>query len=108
MKKKHLFLYTMFMLVLMSAFALAEEGIVPMTGTSAWGAILMKWAMNLGWIITASIGFGVGTGIAIKMFDLISVDINEWEEVKKGNMGVVAILVSIIVMVGIIVVVSIR
>ncbi|MDD5457294.1 MAG: hypothetical protein PHV30_09725 [Candidatus Margulisbacteria bacterium] len=72
-----------------------------------WAAMFNKWAMNLGWIIVASIGFGLGTGIAIKIFDLVSVGIDEWEEVKKGNLGVAAIIVSIIVMVGVIVVVSI-
>ncbi len=104
MKKKNLFMLTVIMLLMSFGFAgdpLLESYSIPL------GAMFSKWLMNLGWIIIASAGFGLGTGIAIKIFDLISPNIDEWEEVKKGNLGVVAILVSIIIMVGIIVVVSI-
>jgi hypothetical protein len=103
MKKMGLFLGV---LMIMSSMGFSSEGLLDF-GEIGYGEIFQKWMMNLGWIITASIGFGLGTGIAIKIFDLISVGIDEWEEVKKGNMGVVAILVSIIIMVGVIVVVSI-
>jgi len=103
-KFTRIFLLIMFL----SACLLAQtvDPLLPVINVG-WAAMLNKWAMNLGWIIVASIGFGLGTGIAIKIFDLVSVGIDEWEEVKKGNLGVSAIIVSIIVMVGVIVVVSI-
>jgi uncharacterized membrane protein YjfL (UPF0719 family) len=56
--------------------------------------------MSLGWILTASIGFALGVGIAIKVFDALSTNIDEWEEIKKGNWSVALILISMIVMVG--------
>ena len=58
----------------------------------------------MGWIITASVGFSTGVAIAIIIFDFISKDINEWEEIKKGNIGVSLILVALIVMTGLIVI----
>jgi uncharacterized membrane protein YjfL (UPF0719 family) len=51
----------------------------------------------------AAIGFSFGVGLAIKVFDWLSTDIDEWEEIKKGNMGVALIFVSLIVMVGVLV-----
>ena len=41
--------------------------------------------------------------IALKVFDYLSTDIDEWEEIKKGNIGVSLIFISLIVMVGLLV-----
>ncbi len=64
---------------------------------------LMNYLRAIGWSITAAIGFSFGVGLAIKVFDWLSTDIDEWEEIKKGNMGVALIFVSLIVMVGVLV-----
>mgnify|MGYP001166318705 CR=1 FL=1 len=68
-----------------------------------WGTILMQYARAIGWSITAAVGFAFGIGIALKVFDMLSTDIDEWEEIKKGNMGVSLIFISLIVMVGLLV-----
>ena len=65
---------------------------------------LEQYVRAIGWTISASIGFAVGVAIALWIFDLISRDINEWEEIKKGNIGVSLIFVSLIVMIGLIVI----
>ena len=62
-----------------------------------WGTILMQYARAIGWSITAAVGFAFGIGIALKVFDMLSTDIDEWEEIKKGNMGVSLIFISLIV-----------
>ena len=41
--------------------------------------------------------------IAIKVFDWFSSDIQEWEEIKKGNWSVAMIFTALIVMIGILV-----
>ena len=64
---------------------------------------LMQYLRAVGWSITAAVGFAFGVGIALKVFDWLSTDIEEWEEIKKGNMGVSLIFISLIVMVGLIV-----
>jgi len=61
---------------------------------------LMNYLRAIGWSIAAAIGFSFGIGLAIKVFDWLSTDIDEWEEIKKGNIGVALIFVSLIVMVG--------
>ena len=66
--------------------------------------LLVKWGVALGWIIVASIGFAFGVGISIKVFDLLTKNIDEWEEVKKKNWVVGMILVALIVMIGLIII----
>ena len=65
---------------------------------------LEEYLRAIGWSIAAAIGFSTGVAIAIMIFDFISKDINEWEEIKKGNIGVSLIFVSLIIMIGFIVI----
>ena len=74
-----------------------------MLDPTSWGGMFAQYGRSLLWAITAAIGFGLGVGISLKGFDWLSTDIDEWEEIKKGNMGVSLIFVSLIVMVGLIV-----
>ena len=64
---------------------------------------LLQYLGAVGWSITAAVGFAFGVGIALKVFDWLSTEIDEWEEIKKGNMGVALIFISLIVMVGLLV-----
>ena len=65
--------------------------------------LLTQYLRAIGWSISAAVGFAFGIGIALKVFDMLSTDIDEWEEIKKGNMGVALIFVYLIVMVGLLV-----
>ena len=65
--------------------------------------ILLEYLREVGWSVAAAVGFAFGVGIALKVFDWLSTDIEEWEEIKKGNMGVSLIFISLIVMVGLLV-----
>jgi len=65
--------------------------------------ILFLYVRALGWSVVAAVGFAFGVGVALKVFDWLSTDIDEWEEIKKGNMGVALIFVSLIVMVGLLI-----
>jgi len=66
-------------------------------------SIWERYAEGLGWAIVASLGFSVGVAIALKVFDWFSSDIDEWEEIRKGNWSVALIFISLIVMIGILV-----
>ncbi len=66
-------------------------------------SIWERYAEGLGWAVVAAIGFSVGVAIALKVFDWFSSDIEEWEEIKKGNWSVAMIFVSMIVMIGLLV-----
>jgi uncharacterized membrane protein YjfL (UPF0719 family) len=63
----------------------------------------MMYLRGIGWAIVASLGFSFGVGLAIKVFDWLSTSIDEWEEIKKGNIGVALIICSLILMVGLLV-----
>ena len=64
---------------------------------------LMLYLRTIGWAIAVSIGFSLGTAIAIWIFGLISTDIDEWAEIKNKTYGVAAIFVALIVMIGLLV-----
>ena len=64
---------------------------------------LMLYLRTIGWAIAVSIGFSLGTAIAVWIFGFISTDIDEWEEIKNRNYGVAAIFVALIVMIGLLV-----
>ena len=74
-----------------------------MLDPTSWGGMFAQYGRSLLWAITAAIGFGLGVGISLKVFDWLSTDIDEWEEIKKGDMGVSMIFTALIVMVGLIV-----
>ena len=64
---------------------------------------LLQYLRAVGWSITAAVGFAFGVGIALKVFDWLSTESDEWEDIKKANMGVALIFISLIVMVGLLV-----
>ena len=66
-------------------------------------AQLIEYLRAIGWALTASIGFSLGVAIAVFIFNKLSRDIDEWQEIKNGNLGVALIEVALIVMIGIIV-----
>ena len=66
-------------------------------------SVFSTYARAIGWSIVAALGFSIGIGLALKVFDWMSTDIDEWEEIKKGNIGVALIFISLIVMVGLLV-----
>ena len=64
---------------------------------------LAGYLWSLVWAVVASVGFAFGVGLALKVFNWLSTDIDEWEEIKNKNYGVAAIIVTLILMVGILV-----
>ena len=74
-----------------------------MLDPTSWSGMFAQYGRSLLWAITAAIGFGLGVGISLKVFDWLSTVIDEWEEMKIGNMGVSLIFTALIVMVGLIV-----
>ncbi len=64
---------------------------------------LIEYLRGIGWALAASIGFSLGVAIAVFIFNKLSADIDEWQEIKNGNIGVALIEVSLIIMIGIIV-----
>ena len=66
-------------------------------------AQIIEYLRAIGWALTASIGFSIGIGIALTVFDKLTPDINQWSEIKAGNYGASLIITSIVIMIGLIV-----
>jgi len=63
---------------------------------------LWQFARSFGWAVVAAISFAFAMGLAIKVFDLLSKNIDEWEEIRKGNWGVAIIIAAMILSVGLV------
>ena len=66
-------------------------------------AQIIEYLRAIGWALTASIGFSLGIGIALTVFDKLTPSINQWSEIKEGNYGAALIITSIVIMIGLIV-----
>jgi uncharacterized membrane protein YjfL (UPF0719 family) len=69
---------------------------------SEFTSMLWQMGRSLLWAMVAAVSFAFSMGLAIKVFDALSRDINEWEEIKKGNLGVALIFVAMILSVGLV------
>ncbi len=69
----------------------------------SFGDTLTLYLRTIGWALAVSIGFSLGTALAVWIFGLISTDIDEWAEIRNKNYGVAAIFVALIVMIGLLV-----
>ncbi len=65
--------------------------------------IATAYLITLGWALVGSISMGIGIIIAIKLFDLSTSNVDEWELVKQGNIPISIILGSIVIALGMVV-----
>lgn len=52
------------------------------------------------WAILSAIFMGLGTGLGVKLFDLVTPGLDEMEELRKGNMAVAIVLAAVILAIG--------
>ena len=62
--------------------------------------IWLAYAITFGWAIVGSVSMAIGIIIALKMFDLSTPNVDEWELVKQGNIPIAIIFASLILSVG--------
>lgn len=58
--------------------------------------ILKEYLIMIGWAIAGGLSMSIILPIVLKIFSAIN-PIDEWEEIKKGNLGVALIMVSVII-----------
>ena len=58
--------------------------------------ILKQYLITFGWALTGAISMAIALSILVRIFSWIT-PIDEWEEIKKGNIGVAIILASVII-----------
>mgnify|MGYP003327401944 CR=1 FL=1 len=54
-----------------------------MLDPTSLSGMFMQYGRSLLWAITEAIGFCLGVGISLKVFDMLSTDIDEWDEKFK-------------------------
>lgn len=64
--------------------------------------ILEMYLKALGWIFIAVVGFALSIAISLFVFSKMT-PIDEWDEVRKGNIGVALIIITVIIMSGLLV-----
>jgi uncharacterized membrane protein YjfL (UPF0719 family) len=65
--------------------------------------IFTAYLITFGWALVGSISMGIGIIIALKLFDLSTRNVDEWELIKQGNIPMAIILASVIVALGLVV-----
>ena len=58
--------------------------------------ILQQYLITFGWAVTGAISMAIALGVLVKIFSWIT-PIDEWEEIKKGNIGVAVIMTAVII-----------
>ncbi len=77
---------------------------IPTTSGFNAGTVALNMALAIAWSIVASIGFAAAIAIGLKVFSVLTPGLNEWEELKKGNMSVAILWSAFVIAVGIVVV----
>jgi uncharacterized membrane protein YjfL (UPF0719 family) len=70
--------------------------------------ILSAYLITFGWAIVGSVAMGLGIIITLKLFDLSTRSVDEWELIKQGNMAMAVILAAVIISLGIVVAAAIN
>ena len=64
------------------------------------GGIWMAYAITFGWAIVGALAMALGNIIVLKVFDLSTRKIDEWELIKQNNTSIAIIFASMILSLG--------
>ena len=53
-----------------------------------------------GWAFLSALLMGIGTGLGVKFFDMMTPGLDEMEELRKGNIAVAIVIAAVIVAIG--------
>lgn len=65
-------------------------------GDSDFGILLMLWGKTIGWAVAGGIGMGLGLIVSLKIFTLLTRDVDEWALIKSGNIPIGIVLGCVI------------
>lgn len=68
-----------------------------------WSEIGMLYLQTFGWAIVGTLSMGIALIVTLKLFTLSTVSVDEWKEIKEGNMSMGIVLASVIVALAIVV-----
>ena len=70
---------------------------------TAMEQILLTYLITFGWAIVGSVSMGLGIIIAVKMFELSTHRVDEWELIKQNNMAMAIIMAAVILSVALVI-----
>jgi uncharacterized membrane protein YjfL (UPF0719 family) len=65
--------------------------------------IMNAYLITFGWALVGSISMGVGIIITLKLFDVSTRGVDEWQLIKDGNVPMAIVLAAVIISLGIVV-----
>jgi len=68
--------------------------------------ILIGYVVSIGWALVAAISMSLSMGILLKVYDMMT-PIDEWEEIRKGNIACGIIMAAVVLAFGIVVALAI-
>ncbi len=57
--------------------------------------IFQQYLITFGWAVVGTIAMAIGLAVLLKIFSWLT-PINEWEEIKKGNIAMAIILAAVV------------
>jgi uncharacterized membrane protein YjfL (UPF0719 family) len=64
------------------------------------GRVFADYGIAIGWGVVGAISLAAGLAILLKVFDWLT-PIDEWAEIKKGNLSVAIIMAAVILALGV-------
>jgi hypothetical protein len=66
-----------------------QGGLPPLPGAGPdFGSIALNMLFAVLWSIVAAVGFAAAIAIGFRVLNVLTPGLNEWDELKKGNMAV--------------------
>ncbi len=65
--------------------------------------LLKLYAQTFGWALVGTLSMGIGLIITLKLFTISTTGIDEWKEIKAGNMAMAVVLAAVIIALAIVV-----
>lgn len=64
--------------------------------------VIINYLLSIGWAFVASLSMSIALGILLKVYDIMT-PIDEWEEIRKGNIACAIIMAAVIIAFGMVV-----
>jgi len=65
--------------------------------------ILTAYLITFGWALVGSISMGIGIIVTLKLFDISTRDVDEWQLIKNGSIPMAIVLGAVIISLGVVV-----
>lgn len=83
---------------------LLQGGLPPLPGAGPdFASVALNMLFAVVWSIVAAIGFAAAIAIGFRVLNVLTPGLNEWEELRKGNMAVGILWASFVIAVAIVV-----